>query len=87
MLERGFLERFVGTYEVDGIDVQVVLRDDGVLQYVQLGRVNDLLPVRGTLFRLKGLSGVSVEFLADAAGRVDRMAIHSGGSSIAPRKK
>lgn len=86
MLERSFLERFVGTYELDGIDVQVVLREDGALQLVQLGRVTELLPVRGMLFRMKGLSGISVEFLTDAQGRVDQMAFHSGGSTIARRK-
>ena len=87
MLERAFLERFVGTYEIGGIEAQVVLREDSVLQLVQIGRVSDLLPVRGTLFRIKGLTGVSVEFLAGPDGRVDRLAMHSGSSLIAPRKK
>jgi hypothetical protein len=87
MLERAFLEPFVGRYEIAGVEAQVVLRDDGVLQLVQLGRVMDLVPVRGTLFRMKDLSGVSVEFLAGPDGKVDRLAVHSGDSLIAPRKK
>jgi CubicO group peptidase (beta-lactamase class C family) len=87
MTERGFLERFVGAYELGGIEVQVALRDDGVLQFVQLGRAAPLVPVRGTLFRHAELEGVTLEFLSDAAGRVDRMAVHANGSAIAPRKR
>ena len=87
MTTRAFLEPLTGVYEVNGIDTEVVLREDGVLQYVVLGRPRELVPVRGTLFRMKDLSGVSVEFLKDAAGKVDRIAIHSDGSTIGPRKR
>jgi CubicO group peptidase (beta-lactamase class C family) len=87
MTTRAFLEPLTGVYEVNGIDAEVVLREDGVLQYVVLGRPRDLVPVRGTLFRIKDLSGVSVEFLKDASGKVDRIAVHSDGSTIGPRKK
>jgi hypothetical protein len=87
MLQREFLQQFVGVYEVGGVDLEVRLREDGVLQTVQLGRVQDLEPLRGTMFRVKGATGVSVEFLKDAAGKVDRIAFHSGGSAIGPRKR
>jgi len=87
MTERAFLERFVGAYDVGGVEARVLLREDGVLQFVQLGRVNDLVPVRGTLFRIKDLSGVSVEFLAGPDSKIDRLAIHAGSSMIAPRKQ
>ena len=87
MTTRAFLEPLTGVYELGGIDVEIVLREDGVLQYVQLGRPRELVPVRGTLFRIKDLTGVSVEFLKNASGQVDRLAIHSDGSTIAPRKK
>ena len=43
--------------------------------------------MRGTLFRIKDLSGVSVEFLKDASGKVDRIAFHADSSTIGPRKK
>lgn len=87
MRERAFLEQLVGVYEVAGIDWEVVLREDGVLQYVILGRPRDLVPVRGTLFRVKELSGVTLEFLKTADGRVDRIAVHGGeGSTIGRRK-
>jgi len=87
MTTRAFLEPLTGVYEVNGIDAEVALREDGVLLYVVLGRPRELVPVRGTLFRIKDLSGVSVEFLKDASGKVDRIAFHSDGSTIGPRKK
>ena len=87
MLERAFLERFVGVYDVGGVELSVRLREDGVLQTVQLGTVRDLVPVRGTLFRVKQVTGLSMEFLAAPDGTIDRLAIYSGGSTIAPRKK
>jgi CubicO group peptidase (beta-lactamase class C family) len=87
MTTRVFLEQLTGVYEVNGVDAEVVLREDGVLQYVQLGRPRELVPVRGTLFRIKDLTGVSVEFLKNAAGKVDRIALHADGSTIGPRKK
>ena len=86
MTDPAFLQRFVGTYDLDGIDLQIVLREDNVLQWVLLGRARELGPVRGTLFRIKDLTGVSVEFLADKNGRIDRLAVHSGSSSIAKKK-
>ena len=86
MRQRSFLEQFVGVYEVGGIDWEVVLREDGVLQYVVLGRPRDLVPVRGTLFRVKDLTGVTVEFLKGADGRVDRIGVYSGSSTIGRRK-
>ncbi|MET0554803.1 MAG: hypothetical protein ABW221_17305, partial [Vicinamibacteria bacterium] len=87
MKARPFLEALMGLYEVNGIDAEVVLREDGVLQYVVLGRARELVPVRGTLFRVKDLTGVSVEFLRDASGRVDRIALHGDASTVGPRKR
>ena len=86
MLDPAFLARFVGTWEVDGIEWQVLVREDGVLQYVVLGRARDLVPVRGTLFRVKDLTGVTVEFLKGRDGGYDRIAVHADGSTIGRRK-
>ena len=87
MTERAFLQRFVGTYDLNGIPVEIVLRDDGVLQWVRVGTARDLIPVRGTLFRIRDLTGVSVEFLANGSGTIDRLALHSGSSTIALKTK
>lgn len=87
MTDRNFLQRFVGTYDSGGIPVDIVLRDDGVLQWVRVGTARELVPVRGTLFRIKDLTGVSVEFLANDKGEFDRLAMHAGSSMIAKRTK
>lgn len=87
MLEQTFLQQLVGTYDIGGIDVDVVLREHGVLQLVILGRSSDLVPVRGTLFRVSDMSGVTVEFLRDDAGKVDRIGYYAGENTIGPRKQ
>lgn len=63
------------------------LREDNVLQFVVLGRRNDLVPVRGTTFKVKDVTGVTIEFLRGADGKVDRFVRHGGNDMIAPRKK
>lgn len=87
MLERAFLEQLVGAYEISGIGIDVVLREDGALQLVILGKPRELVPVRGTLFRIKDMSGVTVEFLRDANGKVDRIGYYAGENTIGPRKR
>jgi CubicO group peptidase (beta-lactamase class C family) len=88
MRDRTFLEKLTGEY--DGVaPVKIVLRDDNVLQFSVLGTVRELVPVRGTYFRIKDLTGSAVEFLRNPAGEVERLAIYSSGSesTIVPRKK
>ena len=89
MRERKFLDALAGEYDNGGVPVMIVVREDNVLQYSVLGNVRDLIPVRGTYFRIKDLSGAAVEFMRNPAGQVDRMAIYSAGAEnvIAPRKK
>jgi CubicO group peptidase (beta-lactamase class C family) len=89
MRERTFLDALAGDYDNGGIPATIAVREDGVLQYIVLGNVRELVPVRGTYFRIKDLAGVAVEFLRNPAGHFDRMAIYSPGSEnvIVPRKK
>jgi CubicO group peptidase (beta-lactamase class C family) len=89
MRERKFLEPLAGEYDNGGIPVTIAVREDNVLQYIVVGTVRELVPVRGTYFRIKDLTGVAVEFMRNPAGQYDRMAIYSPGSEnvIAPRKK
>ncbi|MEY2510182.1 MAG: hypothetical protein QOE26_945 [Verrucomicrobiota bacterium] len=89
MRDPKFLEPLSGEYDNGGVPVTIAVREDNVLQYIVLGNARELVPVRGTYFRLKDLTGVAVEFMKDSAGKYDRMAIYSAGSEnlIAPRKK
>jgi len=88
MRDRAFLTKLAGEYDA-AAPVNIVLREDNVLQYTVLGVSRELVPVRGTFFRVKDLSTDAVEFLSNAAGEVDRMAIYSAGSDpeIVQRKK
>ena len=79
MSERKFLDALAGEYELPNTTASISVRDDNVLLWTQLGRVRELEPLRGTTFRVKGVTGTTVEFLRDAAGRADRAAIHSTG--------
>jgi hypothetical protein len=89
MRDRKFLEPLAGEYDNGGVPVTIAVRDDNVLQYIVLGNPRELVPVRGTYFRIKNLTGVAVEFMKNPAGQYDRMAIYSPGSEpvIALRKK
>jgi hypothetical protein len=89
MRDRKFLESLAGEYDIGAVSVTIAVREDNVLQYIVLGSVRELVPVRGTYFRIKTLTSVAVEFLKNASGQYDRMAIYSPGSenAIAPRKK
>jgi hypothetical protein len=89
MRDRKFLDALAGEYDNGGVPVTVAVREDGVLQYIVLGNVRELVPVRGSYFKIKDLAGVAVEFMRNPAGQVDRMAIYSPGSEnvLAPRKK
>lgn len=88
MRDRKFLDALAGEYDGD-VPVTISVREDNVLQYIVLGNARELVPVRGTYFRIKGLAGVAVEFMRSPAGQFDRMAIYSLGSEnvIIPRKK
>ena len=89
MQDQKFLDSLAGDYDNAGVPVTIAIREDKVLQYIVLGGVRELVPVRGAYFRLKNLTGVAVEFMKNPAGQYDRMAIYSPGSetTIAPRKK
>jgi hypothetical protein len=47
----------------------------------------ELVPLRGTTFRIRDRTGIAVEFLAGAGGAIDRIAWYDGGSSIGRRIK
>jgi hypothetical protein len=89
MRDPKFLAPLAGEYDNGGVPVTIAVREDNVLQYIVLGNARELIPVRGTYFRFKDLTGVAVEFMKDPVGKYDRMAIYSVGSEnlIAPRTK
>jgi CubicO group peptidase (beta-lactamase class C family) len=88
MSEKGFLEKFVGTYILSGAEVNVVLREGKGLVLTVPGQPEyELVPYRGTEFNLKGVEGYSVEFKQDAAGAVTEALVHQPNGTFPAKKK
>ena len=86
--DRALLAGFAGTYRIGVAEWTVTLRPDGVL--VLASRTegpNELVPLAGQRFSVKGRHGLTVRFIAGRdGGPVDRMQINSTGSaSVAVR--
>ena len=88
MRERSFLEPLAGEYELGPTTVTVALKGDDTLMLVVPGQAPyELLPQRGLLFELKGITGFSVEFKKDPGGRVTEfVAYQPNGTFVAKRK-
>lgn len=83
-----FLRPLAGMFELGSRTVTVTLRDDNVLMLDIPGQTPyELIPVRGTRFALKGLTGYTVEFRKDTAGKVTDLAFYQpDGNYVAKRK-
>lgn len=88
MMEKGFLEKFVGTYILSGAEVKIELRKGKGLVLTVPGQPEyELLPYRGTEFNLKGVQGYSAEFKQDAAGTVTEVVFHQPNGTFTAKKK
>jgi CubicO group peptidase (beta-lactamase class C family) len=87
-LDRKALERLAGQYQLAGPALTVSLREGNKLFLEPPGQTpRELIPVRGLLFNVQGLTGVSVEFKRDAAGAITEMVLHQPqGSAVAKRQ-
>lgn len=88
MKDKAFLQALVGEYVFGPMTATVSLRDDGTLILTIPGQSPyELVPVRGTTFNVKGISGYSGEFQKDASGKVTQVALYMpGGNFVAKRK-
>lgn len=87
MTERSFLEQFVGAYELLGARVIIALKGEKTLQLTVPGQPEyELEPYRGTEFRVKGMSGFSLEFMRDDAGQVTAVAITQPNGTFTAKK-
>ncbi|MFQ5926567.1 MAG: serine hydrolase [Terriglobia bacterium] len=88
MKQRSFLEAFVGEYELGPTTVSVALRGEATLTLTVPGQPTyELVPLRGTSFGLKGLSGFSLEFKQDAAGAVTEAVFYQPNGTFVAKKK
>lgn len=94
MTEKSFLEHLTGEYELawswtaNHEPVTVSLRGDGVLVLTnwRTDRPYELVPARGLLFDIKGLTEFAVEFKKDASGRVAEMVLYEPNRTLVGRK-
>jgi len=87
MIDRRFLTRFVGEYEMLEATVAVRLKGEHMLQLAIPGRPEiELEPYKGTEFVGKGLSDMSVEFMQDDNGVVTEARITFLGGLFSARR-
>jgi CubicO group peptidase (beta-lactamase class C family) len=88
MTTRSFLEPLAGQYLLGNITYTVSLQGEKTLFLIIPGQPKyELLPIKGTTFDIKGLSGYSVEFKKDEAGKVTEAVFYQpDGNYVAKRK-
>lgn len=88
MRERAFLEQFTGEYQMEQVTFTFHLKKGDTL-FVQVpGQPEyELVPYKGTQFTLKGLAGVSIEFIRDEAGEVTEAKITQPEGVFTAKKK
>jgi len=88
MKERSFLEKFVGEYVLGEMTVTVTLRGKNNLILTVPGQPQyELVPYKGTEFNLKNLTGYSVEFIVDKAGKVTEAKVTQPNGVFTAKKK
>lgn len=88
MQEKGFLEQFVGEYEVMGMTMTVALKGEQALSATVPGQPTyDLEPYKGTTFRIKGQPGVSIVFRLNESGQVVEAVLDQPQGTLTARKK
>ncbi len=88
MKEKSFLEKFVGEYLLGEMTVTVSLRGDNELVLFVPGQPKyELVPYKGTEFNLKNLTGYSVEFIVNEAGKVTEAKVTQPNGVFTAKKK
>ncbi len=90
LTDRSFIEAFTGEYEIPGSPTPftISLRGDHTLIASTPGSPDlELLPRRGTTFDVKGQSGLTIEFIRDANGKVIEAAFNDNGTGFVMKKK
>jgi CubicO group peptidase (beta-lactamase class C family) len=87
MTDRSFLKPFAGSYEVMGSMLVVELKGDLLHVSVPGLPEYELVPIKGTEFGLKGLSGFSIEFKRDDSGAVAEALVNEMGTVLIAKKR
>ncbi len=87
MREKKFLQQFVGTYDLQGMEAVVTLKGNHTLVLTVTGQPPyELEPYKDTSFNIKNLQGFAIKFLLDAAGKVTALEARQP-NGIFPAKK
>jgi CubicO group peptidase (beta-lactamase class C family) len=88
-LDRSVLETYVGEYVLAGRTVTISITEDDTLVFLAPGQPQyELVPTGELSFKFKELSGFSMEFKTDVAGRIAEAAIYQpNGVFVAKRKE
>jgi len=88
MMEKSFLEKFVGQYAYQGLVVMIALKGDKTLTATVPGQPEyELVPYKGTEFNLKGLPGVGIEFKLDESGKAVEASFKQPGGAVPFKRK
>lgn len=88
MAEKRFLEPFIGSYEVMGLQMVVAFKGEHTLIVSIPGQPTfELVPYKGTEFHVKGLSGFCVEFKSDESGVITEAIVIQSNNVFTAKKK
>jgi len=88
MAQRSFLEPFVGEYELMGQVLKIFLKGENTLVASGPGMADvELVPYRGTQFKLKGMDVVSLEFKMDGSATANEVVIVQPGATLTAQRK
>lgn len=88
MTERGFLEKFLGQYDLQGMVITIQLKGENTLIASVSGQPDmELVPYKGTEFNIKGAPGASIEFVLDPSGVVTEAKLKQPGGTMTAKKK
>jgi CubicO group peptidase (beta-lactamase class C family) len=88
MKEKSFLEKFVGEYVLGEMTVTITLRGENNLVLTVPGQPEyELVPYKGKEFNLKNLTGYSIEFVMNEAGKVTEAKITQPNGVFTAKKK
>ncbi len=87
MMEASFLEKFVGEYELSDQTLSIFLRENSLILSIPGQPDYELVPYKGTEFKLKDLSGFSITFTIDAAESVTEAVITQPNGVFKASKK
>ncbi len=69
--DKVFLKKLIGTYELATIKVKIALKDENTLTIRFAEQpINELIPARGSRFKLKNAEEVQIKFIEDEKGNV-----------------